>query len=180
MRHNITNHFFILPIDKKFLPIKYADTSYKYKGYYVLNTNDTLFYNVFYYLNSLSEECPELEQVSNLIKTEVVGKDTINTWSGYTNYDRDINRRQNVYYRDAKNFRCKYKITVPIDSNKGGLFGVYVDSFFKYHINFMKMNVYVENPQKGCYKELYKSFFSILLIPHDSNKFKLPEPYPTY
>lgn len=176
--YTVNNSFYSLPLNKKFFPLKYADTSYEYKGYYVLNTNDTLFYNVFYYVSPLTERCPEWPAPTLIYDTVVNGYDTtIVTQSvgSYANDDIDINRRQNIYYRFSDELKVDYKITVPIDSSRGGFFGIYVDSLHVSGNNVLQMNVFIDSPSLGAYTELYQSFFNLKFIPFDDKKFKLPE-----
>lgn len=175
----IRNNFFVMPIQERLLPIVYADTSYEYNGYYIINTNDTLFYNIFYYVSPLLEECPEWPKPSVINDTVINDNDTIivsKSVGSFASDDRDINRRQNVYYRFSDELKVDYKITVPIDSNKGGLFGIFVDSFYVSDNRVLQMNIYIDNPQIGTYHDLYNSFFNIVFVPLNEKKFNLPEP----
>ena len=175
----LMNNFFVIPVHEKFLPLTYVDTGYEYNGYYVLKTNDTIFYNVFYFVSPLLEECPEWPKPSISYDTLIDNLDTVivsKRVGSYDSDDRDVNRRQNVFYRFSDELKVDYKITVPVDSNKGGLFGIFVDSFYVSDNRVLQMNIYIENPKSGTYKELYTSFFNILFVPFDEKKFILPEP----
>lgn len=121
----------------------------QYNGFQVLDTVDTLFYNVGYIVSNLSEQIPDVTFIPDMDNFVLDSGISLNDFK-YTNrrnFDIDRYRKQNIFYLKDGNLVKKY--TFPIDTLEGGLIGLYIDSMSWNEREVVQFNAFVVNPSSG-------------------------------
>jgi hypothetical protein len=118
-------------------------------GSIVIEELGTMWFNFGYDIDNLSEKDPPViyypyndDSIRSKLDTSLVDADKI-IHTKKSNFDIDEFRKQNVYYELVSGYKAK--ITVPRNTLKGGITGLYIDSIRNDYSGRLKFNFYTKN-----------------------------------
>jgi len=143
------------------------------KGYVVIDNSDSLFYSIGYFLSNLSEinrkytYMPQSDPPT-IIDSSMLSEDIF--FANRKDFDNDRLRRQNIFFKRMD--IGIYKYTFPVDTNNGGLVGVYADSLaVSEESRILKFNAFFENSSPGSFARNIKIIKSIKLEEIKNNNY---------
>lgn len=142
----------------------------QYSGFCIFDDTDTAYFNFGYNINTLAEEIPELVILPDVSDDELADIRKKNTdfkyFSNVRNFDKDKLKKQNLQFIHTEMGIWKY--SMPIDTLKNGMIGVFIDSVFIDSVsidkqNPVKFNFYLKELKNMSYSEADKIIKSIIL-----------------
>ncbi|CAN5525617.1 hypothetical protein BH10BAC2_BH10BAC2_25210 [soil metagenome] len=125
------------------------DKTGQFSGCYILNNTDSLFYNIGFTVHNLSDKIPSAVFIPN--KEQFLFDPNIDTtgvvFEKRKDFDIDKYKKQNVNFEYSGNQIWKY--TFPIDTSKGGIIGIYVDSIATGELGVLQFNAFTNCSSKG-------------------------------
>jgi hypothetical protein len=165
----VNNDFFEFSIDKNMEVenIKYS----MYSGIYVFNAKDTAFYNFGYWISTLAEipwDVIYMDNMENYLPDSIGQK----YFTTNRNFDKDRLREQNIFFYRKNNEIRKY--TIPVDTIRGGMVGVFIDSLRSDQSGVLKFNFFMNNLNSVSYTQAIRIIHSISMHNNsiDSNDFR--------
>ena len=154
----------IFSFNGDFYGIKEKKTS-EFTGYYLMNM-DTLFYNIGFNIHSLNEELPSVIYIPDRknFKFDPNVDSSGKIFVDRKDFDVDKYRKQNIYFEHLEKGSIK-KFTFPVDTIKGGIVGIYIDSLDYGPYGVLQFNLYVANPSFGSYSKFMNLIKTVKLNP---------------
>ena len=133
-----------------------------FKGFQILDGVDTLFYSIGYVVSNLSEPMAEVFYIPDLNELDLDSNFMSDRvfFTARKNFDIDRYRKQNVFF-DSESKNRKY--TFPIDTTRGGMIGLYIDSIFWDGEEIAQFNAFVNNPLPGKNRTIFEALKTIRL-----------------
>lgn len=158
-------------LENDIFSIEYIDTNVTdnrvghYSGYQLTPNGDTLHYNIGMIVHNLSERLPKVVYVPfDIIGTpDSSNKSESIIFTTRKNFDLDRYRRQNVFWEQVNGLTRKY--TFPIDTSRGGMVGLYIDSILVGENGIVQFNAFIERPHRGSYISTLEALKTIRLKP---------------
>lgn len=160
----IETAFFSIELPNENFSVIYDKDSLQGK---LISNSDTLFFDIGFYVNSLTEKEPKVLYVpfdgrSNkrlMVDTRVVDTSGL-IYADREDYDIDIYRKQNVFFTKSNGLYIKN--TFPRIANNGGIVGIYCDSLKSCFGGKLKFSLYKRASGNLLKDSLYlKSFLTM-------------------